>query len=175
MSRTKPTKITALWQTVTDQSAGVFLFANRKKTGRAFFWRPSCGNSPTPNRCFGASLSIHNLYGKRDPTVSVIKGAATRNDFVKPFRSTQSGINNVSHKIFQISPTNTNRLLSNCKFEPVSRWAFDLLMYHYKENKSDAAADFYFALSGMLEAATLQGHLFEWQVLRHLFGTKFYH
>jgi hypothetical protein len=116
-----------------------------------------------PRQCFGASLSVSNLYGKRDRTVFVIKDAATHNNFVQLFRSTQSGTNNVSHMIFQISPTDTNRLLSSCKFEPVSRWAFEHLLCQYEEMKPNAAAELYFALSRRTDAATLRGHLFERQ------------
>jgi hypothetical protein len=73
-----------------------------------------------PRRCFGAYFSVPSLNTIRDCTVSVIKGAATRDDLVQLIRGTRSGIGDVSHNIFQISPTDTNRLLSNCQFEPVS-------------------------------------------------------
>jgi hypothetical protein len=128
-----------------------------------------------PRQCFSASSSVSALNDRRDDTISLIGNAATRNDFVELFRSARSGINNVSHRIYQISPIDpdTNRLLSNCKFEPVSRWAFDLLLRCYEDKKANAAAEFYFALSGMWEAATLRGHLFERQVLMHLFRTGF--
>jgi hypothetical protein len=93
--------------------------------------------------------------------MTVIRNAATRDDFVELFRSARSGINGASHRIYQISPTGKNRLLSNCKFEPVSRWAFELLLRCYEDKKANAAADFYFVLSGMSDGAPLRGHLFE--------------
>jgi hypothetical protein len=113
------------------------------------------------------------LNAEKDDIKSVIRDAAWRTDFVELFRSTQSGINVFSHRIFQISSPDTNRLLSNCHFEPISRWAFDLLLDKYEEKNSDATADFYFTLSGMTDAATLRGHLFERQVLRYLFRADY--
>jgi hypothetical protein len=102
----------------------------------------------------------------------VIRDAAQRVDFVVLFRGTQLGYNDVSHRIFQLSSPDTNRLLLTCHFEPVSRWAFDLLLDKYEEKKSDAAADFYFTLSGITEAV-LRGHLFERQILRYLFRADY--
>ena len=125
-----------------------------------------------PRQCFGASTSVRDLITHRNLTIIRIEDAAKNNDFVDLFRGTRSGIIDVSHEIFQISP-NADRLLSNCRFEAVSRWAFDLLLEHYEERKSNAAATFYFTISGLPEAATLKGLLFERQVLRHLFGTDY--
>jgi hypothetical protein len=61
-------------------------------------------------------------------------------------------------------------LLSNCQIEAVSLWALDLLLQRYEKHKFDAAAEFYYTISGISEAASLQGHLFERQVLSHLCG-----
>jgi hypothetical protein len=104
-----------------------------------------------------------------DRTISAIKEAATGDDFVRLFCSTPSGINRFSHKIFQISPKNKNRLLSSCKIAPVSRCC----CANTTKMKTNAAAEIYFALSGLTDAATLRGHLFERQVLNHLFRTGF--
>jgi hypothetical protein len=101
-----------------------------------------------------------------------IKEAAIDNKFVQLLYGTKSGINVVSDTIFQISPTDTNRLLSNCQFEAVSPWALDHLLQHYEMRKSDAAADIYYTISGMSEAASLQGPLFERQVLGRLRGIR---
>jgi hypothetical protein len=125
-----------------------------------------CGYNP--RQCFISSLSAASLDEKKESLVSAIGEAAMKSKFVQLFRGTRSGALEVSHRIFQISPSNEKRLLSGCHFEPVSRWALDLLLRHYEEEKSDAAADFYYSISGMSDAASLQGHLFERQVLNHL-------
>jgi len=82
----------------------------------------------------------------------------------------QTGGSDVSHTIFQIFPSNTdtNRLLSHCHFEPVSRWALDLLLCQYEAEQANAAADFFHKISGMRGAASLRGYLFERQVLKYL-------
>jgi hypothetical protein len=76
---------------------------------------------------------------------------------------------NVSHKIFQNFPipTDTNRWLSECQIEAVSRWALDLLL---RQHKADATADFYYYISAsvMSDTGSLRGQPFERQVLNHL-------
>ncbi|KAI0277011.1 hypothetical protein BGY98DRAFT_982636 [Russula aff. rugulosa BPL654] len=121
-----------------------------------------------PHQCFKASSSAARLDDIKDSVVSAIEEAAMTSNFVQLFCGTRSGALDVSHKIFQNFPSNGKRLLSGCQFEPVSRWALDFLLRHYEDRKSDAAADFYYSISGMLGAASLQGHLFERQVLNHL-------
>jgi hypothetical protein len=83
---------------------------------------------------------------------------------------TGTGGSNVSHAIFQISPTNTNtnQWLSECQFETVSRWALDLVLRQYETHKANVTANFYHNISVIPGAALLQRHLFEWQVLNHL-------
>jgi hypothetical protein len=125
-----------------------------------------CGYNP--RQCFKASFSAARLGIMKSFVVSAIGEAATNINFVQLFRGTRSGALDVSHRIFQIFPSNGKRLLSGCQFEPVSRWALDLLLRRYEVRKSDAAADFYYSMSGMSDAASLQGHLFERQVLNHL-------
>ncbi len=80
-----------------------------------------------------------------------------------------SGNSNVSHMIFQIFPTNFNakRLLSECHFEPVSRWTLDILLKEYEAYRANEIADFYFNVSAMRGAASLRGHMFKGQVLNH--------
>jgi hypothetical protein len=98
-------------------------------------------------------------------------------DITKLLRNTRSGGtrmrgSNVSHTIFQIYPPDTDpsRLLLHCQYEPISGWALNILLQQYEVSKANAAADFYYKLSGMPEAAALRGHLFERQVLSHLCG-----
>jgi len=125
-----------------------------------------CGYNP--RQCFTASSSAASLYEMKHLVASAIREAAMKSNFEQLFRDARSGTLEVSHRIFQNFPSNGKHLLFDCQFEPVSRWALDLLLRHYEDRKSDAATDFYYSISGMSEAASLQGHLFERQVLNHL-------
>ena len=57
-------------------------------------------------------------------------------------RGTRIGDFDVSHTIFQkfTTDTDTKRLLSDCHYETVSRWALDLLL-EYKDRQADVIAD----------------------------------
>ena len=98
---------------------------------------------------------------------SAIKIVA-RGDIVRLLLSTQLGNSDISHTIFQISPT--NRLLSSAQFEAVSRWALDLLLQYHESGEVHATAAFYYSLGGIMmpEAASLRGQLFERQVFNYL-------
>jgi hypothetical protein len=61
----------------------------------------------------------------------------------------RTGGSTISHRIFEIFPTNENRLLAQCGFQSVSRWALNLLLQAYEVHTTNAAADFYHRLSGM--------------------------
>ena len=128
-----------------------------------------------PRLCFEA-LSFRKLDIKRKQTESVIRDTA---DNWKPIllllRNTRTGgtrttVSNVSHTVFQIFPPDhdTQRLLSDCHFGTVSDWALRVLLDQYESRESHAAADFYYDILGMPEAASLRGNLFKWQVLNHL-------
>src|SRR5260370_38473774 len=98
-----------------------------------------------PRRCFQASEFADTLeFTKRD-AASVIQSAAeeTRDNITKLLHDTHVGDNIISHMIFQIFPTNTNayRLLSECHFEPISRWALDIFMSEYEAHKADEIAE----------------------------------
>ena len=93
-------------------------------------------------------------------------------DIMRLLRQSRTDGHNVSHKFIQISPSDTDRLLSNCQFQPVSSWALDLLPRQYGDYPSDVASDIYYNLKGMPDASLLRGHLFERQVLIHLSGLR---
>ena len=125
-----------------------------------------CGYNP--RHCFTASSSAASLNRMKHLVASAIREAAMKSNFVQLFRDARSGTLEVSHRIFQFFPSDGERSLFDCQFDPVSRWALDLLLRHYEDQKFDAATDFYYSISGMSEAASLQGHIFERQVLNHL-------
>ena len=99
---------------------------------------------------------------------------AAHGDILRLLLGTRSGDSNISDIIFQIFPTNTDtntgRFLSHSHFEPVSRWALNLLLRYYEACKPHATADFYYRLIGIPGAASLRGHLFERQVFNYLDG-----
>jgi hypothetical protein len=91
-------------------------------------------------------------------------------DIMQLVTNSRTGDSTISHWIFQKFPTNENRLLVQCGFQTVSRWALNLLLQKYEVYTVNVAADFYHKLSGMPGIGPLQGHIFERQVLSHLCG-----
>ena len=128
-----------------------------------------------PRQCFAASTSVTKLNNTKKMVESAITSAAG-GDILRLLSEAQMGDSDVSHTIFQISPTNTDtdtgRLLVNSQCEPVSGWALDLLLRHYEAGKADALADFYSSLVWIPGAASLRGHLFERQVFNYLDGIR---
>jgi len=89
--------------------------------------------------------------------------------------ASRTGDSAVSHSIFQISPKDESRQLSDCGFDIVSDWAFRLFIEEYESHEAHRANDFYRQISGVPSAASLWGHVFEQKVLRHIdtSGRKF--
>jgi len=109
------------------------------------------------------------LENRKDRAESVIQSAAgSWKDIIPLLHKSKTGGSDVSHTIFHIFPAGGNRLLSRCHFGPVSPWALDRLLHYCEESRAHAAANFYYYLSSIPEAAVLRGHLFERQVLDHL-------
>ncbi len=122
-----------------------------------------------PRQCFKASYSANILEGK----VRAIKGridatAAGVTDITTVLQSLETGASDFSNMVFQLFPTNQLRSLSHCRFEAVSRWAFDQLLNKCEELQAGAIIKFYRQISGEPRAASLRGHLFERQVLNSL-------
>jgi hypothetical protein len=120
-------------------------------------------------------MSAYNLEVAVNDTACEIRSAAKEmgKNITWLLHGPQRGSkSDVSHTIFQIFPTNTNtdRLLAECHFEPVSRWALDILLSEYEAYKAYEIADFQFKVSAMHGAASLRGHTSERQVvLNHFF------
>ena len=125
-----------------------------------------------PRQCFDASSSAAKLTAKKSQVASRISVATSRPsyDIIQLLRNTRGGGSDVSHTIFQISPTPTDtyRLFSNCQFGPVSRWALDLLLRQHETREADATADFYYYISVTSDVGLLRGPLFERLALNHL-------
>ncbi|KAN0103607.1 hypothetical protein V8E52_011816, partial [Russula decolorans] len=123
-----------------------------------------------PRECFEASSSAANLRAKMSEAATLISDApgCGITELLGDARAYGSNRqSNVSHKIFQIfpTPTDTNRWLSKCQIEAVSRWALDLLL---RQHKADTTAKFYYRFSTMSGTGSLRGHMFERQVLNYL-------
>ncbi len=122
-----------------------------------------------PRRCFDASYSAKIL----EETVGTIKEriedvAEGMIDISNVLQRLKTGASDVSHTVFQLSPTDQSRSLSHCRFKPVSRWAFDQLLNKCEDLQAGAVARFHRQISGEPRAASLRGHLFKRQVLNSL-------
>ena len=108
--------------------------------------------------------------------MSRIRGFAAKEDSISQLpHLSQGGDSDVSHSIVEISPKTESRFFSQCNIGAVSRWALDLFLKACETQQADAVATFYHYMSGMSDAASLRGHLFERQVLNHLDGIKTEH
>ena len=82
----------------------------------------------------------------------------------------QMGGSDVSHKIFEISPADEQRLFSDCRFKPVSEWALDCLLKQYGAREADEVAYFYRKISVIPGAESFRGFLFERLIFHHFDG-----
>jgi len=124
-----------------------------------------------PRRCFNSASSVQKLEEKKEGIESrIINVASNHSNMVQVLYSSRRGDDSVSHSIFEISPKDKSRLLAQCKFSYVSKWALDCFLEAYETRQAAAAADFYRYISRIPEAASLWGHVFERLVLNHLVG-----
>ena len=109
------------------------------------------------------------LESMKDAVISRITRVATRqSNILHLLHSSRSGDPDVSHAVFEVSPISGSRSLTRCKFGAVSQWALDLLLKEYETRRADEVASFFDSISGMSEAASLWGHVYQRQVLNHL-------
>ena len=100
----------------------------------------------------------------------ITDGASEPSNMVQVLYSSRRGGSNVSDSIFEISPKDKLRFFAECKFSYVSEWAINCFLEAYETRQATAATDFYRYISGIPDAASLWGHIFERLVLNHLFG-----
>ena len=86
---------------------------------------------------------------------------------LQAFYSNRTGVNAVSHTIFQIYPTDKLRQMGQRKCGAVSQWVFRSLMNTCETHDANMAARFYRELSADRFAA-FAGHLFERSTLKEL-------
>ena len=83
---------------------------------------------------------MQNLEETKALIESRISGIAFRqSNMVQVLHSSQMGDTSVSHSIFEISPKDELRLLSQCQFGYVSRWAFDYFLNSYESRHATEA------------------------------------
>ena len=129
-----------------------------------------------PRRCFTASTSVMELQTQKNEVV-LRALSATQNGFSCLVHATRLGdaASELSNVFFENFPSNDSWHLGDCQFGAVSQWALDLLLMEYEKCQADAAVAFYRTLPDMPDAASLQGHLFERQVLNYLDGINAQH
>jgi len=82
--------------------------------------------------------------------------------------ASRTGDATVSHSIFKITPKDESRILAECEFHIVSRWAFERFTVTYELSDALEATAFYRRISTAPLAASLWGHVFEAKVLDHI-------
>jgi len=122
-----------------------------------------------PRLCFHAARSAEALEKKMTVVTSRVRDVAgDESNIWQLLHSYRKDDSDVSYSIFEISPKDKKRLLARCDFGAVSRWALEVLLEAYEDRQADAAITFYHNISGMSDAASLRGHIFERQVLKYL-------
>ena len=123
--------------------------------------------------CFISARSVDILGSTKEDVISRIRDAAAQGvNILRLLRSSRTDDSDVSHSIFKISPKNESRLLAQCEFGTVSRWALDHLLKAYETQQVDVVADFYRYISRASDTASLWGRVFERQVLNYLDGIQ---
>jgi hypothetical protein len=139
-------------------------------------WESTSCFGYNPRLCFKAACSVNILKSTKRGVMSRIRGFAAKEDSIWELpHFPQEGDSDVSHSIVEISPQTESRFFSQCNVGAVSRWALDLFLKAFETQQADAVTAFYHYISGMSDAASLRGHLFERQVLNHLDGIKTEH
>ena len=95
------------------------------------------GNNP--RRCFEASSSAANFEAKKIEAESEIKRISrnmSAEGMMQMTQGTQKGVFDSAYLIYGIFPNKVkeNQLLSDCHFESVSKWAFNLMMDQVEES-----------------------------------------
>jgi len=124
-----------------------------------------------PRLCFSSAVSAQELKRNKEAVLSRIRTVAHEGGNTSQLlNSSRKGDSDVSRSIFGISPRNKLRLLAQCNFVPVSRWALDHLLKAYENRQADAVASFYHFIAGMSDTASLRVHVYERQALSYLGG-----
>jgi hypothetical protein len=119
-----------------------------------------------PRQCFGASQRPSNLAHSKGDILKKIRSIDSRESLQNLLTQTFT-TRGLSHSIFELSPGDDGRLLSQARVGAVSPWALDMLLQEYERRKADAAADFYESIAGLPYAGSLKGRLRERQVLKY--------
>jgi hypothetical protein len=78
----------------------------------------------------------------------------------------------ISHSIFQISPKDDDRMLSQVTTAAISPWALTTLLKIYENRQADASWEFYKMIKDLPDEGTIRGQMFQVQVLKYLSALK---
>ncbi len=122
-----------------------------------------------PRLCFNASDSAATLKEKIWEIEMRIEDVAEgMNDISNILYKLRTSTSDAPYMVFQLFPTNQSRSLSHCRVKAVSRWAINQLLIKCEDLQAGAVTRFYRQSLGEPQVASLQGHLFRWQVLNSL-------
>ncbi|KAM6492684.1 hypothetical protein JOM56_012408 [Amanita muscaria] len=109
-----------------------------------------CGN--IPRRCFRAAVSPTALF---DATNKIKDGIEDTEKLYDVVFNARRG--NPIHRAFQIRPSPQSRFLVSCLVEPVSAWAFLIMLDELRKRNPDAAYQFFLNVRGSPDSAALRG------------------
>ncbi|KAF5376092.1 hypothetical protein D9615_007752 [Tricholomella constricta] len=156
--------VTALWSPKEFFLTGILLNPNdltlERLTESATFF------GFNPRSCYHASLSSNHLRQFQGEIREKIRSIPSERKLLTLLHETYS-TNGIFHSIFELSPADELRILSDARVGAVSPWALDLLLSQYETRQVDATAEFYMSISSMPHAESLHGRVLERQVLKY--------
>ena len=115
-----------------------------------------------PRRCFDESHSRARLEAKKGEVVLVIRNLARKpTEILRVLCNRRANAYDISHTIFELTPTDESRQFETSECVPVSPWVTDTLMKACERNEADSAARIYRKLSGALKAGITRGLVLE--------------
>lgn len=124
-----------------------------------------------PRTCFNARLKPHYLLDYLGSIEKKIDETAKKTSLESIWRETCSR-KSISHSIFQISPKDDRRMLSQVTTAAISPWALTTLLKIYEHRQADASFEFYNMIKDLPDEGTIRGQIFQVQLLKRLNALK---
>ena len=124
-----------------------------------------------PCTCFNARLKPRYLVDYLGSIEKKIGETAKNTSLESLWRETCS-IKSISHSIFQISPKDDRRMLSQVTTAAISPWALTTLLKIYEHHQADTSFEFYNMIKDLPDEGTIRGQMFQVQVLKYLNALK---
>ncbi|EDR09962.1 uncharacterized protein LACBIDRAFT_293780 [Laccaria bicolor S238N-H82] len=109
-----------------------------------------------PRTCFNARLKPHYLLDYLGSIEKKIDETAKKTSLESIWRETCSR-KSISHSIFQISPKDDRRMLSQVTTAAISPWALTTLLKIYEHRQADASFEFYNMIKDLPDEGTIRG------------------